>query len=147
MNLVGVTLFFHDKVSRCNFVDKESVIVVEANASNVGAIRGDRDGLDSTHALGELESLFERSINSTPCEHDGCATNLSGNSHLSSVANLDAHDIVGVSDLVGGVVLGGIVDLATTEELLGVGGLIEDNTESSSHVDSLSVGVVVNVLL
>lgn len=45
-----------------------------------------------------------------------------------------------------GDVLGSVVDLTATEELLSVGVGVEDNTESSSHIDGLSVGVEVNVL-
>ena len=39
-----------------------------------------------------------------------------------------------------------VFDLATTEEFLGVGTVIEDDTKSSSHVDSVSHNVEVDVL-
>lgn len=43
--------------------------------------------------------------------------------------------------------LGFLLDFATTEELLGVFLHVENNTESSSHVDSLALFVEVTVLL
>jgi len=51
-----------------------------------------------------------------------------------------------VSILIIGYVLGSVVYLATSEELLSVGGVVEDHTEGSSHVDSLAVRVVEDVL-
>lgn len=42
--------------------------------------------------------------------------------------------------------LGGVVDFTTTEELLGVAGGVKDDTEGSSHVSGLLVGVPVGVL-
>ena len=49
--------------------------------------------------------------------------------------------------LVIGDILGSVSDLTTTEELLGVGLTVEDDTEGGSHVDSLSSAVEVDILL
>jgi hypothetical protein len=46
-----------------------------------------------------------------------------------------------------GDILGSVFDLTATEELLGVRSTVEDDTEGSSHVDSLSSTVEVDVLL
>jgi len=43
-------------------------------------------------------------------------------------------------------VFGSVFNFTTTEELLGVGLLIKNDTEGSSHVDSLSFRVIVDVL-
>ena len=59
-----------------------------------------------------------------------------------------AHDVVSVSIGVIGDILGSVVDLTTTEELLLLGraSVIQDNTESSSHVDDLALTVEMAVL-
>lgn len=48
--------------------------------------------------------------------------------------------------LVVGNVLGSVVDLAATEELLGVGVGVQDDSEGSSHVDGMAMVVEVDVL-
>lgn len=45
-----------------------------------------------------------------------------------------------------GNILSSVVDETTTEELLGVGAVIEDDTEGGGHVDGLAGGVEVDVL-
>ena len=45
-----------------------------------------------------------------------------------------------------GNILGGVVDLTTSEELLGVGTGIKDDTKGGSYVDGLASRVKVNVL-
>lgn len=44
-------------------------------------------------------------------------------------------------------ILGGVLDLATSEELLGVAVLVENDTKGGSHVDGLTLAVPVDVLL
>ena len=49
--------------------------------------------------------------------------------------------------LVIGDILGSVSDFTATKELLGVGSTVKDDTEGSSHVNSLSLAVEVDVLL
>jgi hypothetical protein len=45
-----------------------------------------------------------------------------------------------------GNVLGSVSDLATSEELLGVGGLVKDDSKGSGHVDGIAILVEEDVL-
>ena len=49
--------------------------------------------------------------------------------------------------LVIGDILGSVSDFTPTEKLLGIGSTVKDDTEGSSHVNSLSLAVEVDVLL
>ena len=145
MDLVGVTLLLHDLVARV-VEDVDLMLVVEIDSGNP-AITVDCDGSDTTGALGNLYSLLLLSSACVPGEDGGLGADLAGDSGLALGANTDAHNIIGVMLHVIGNVLGSAVDLTTTEEFLGVGCWVKNDTKSSSHVDCLSTAVEVDVLL
>lgn len=49
-------------------------------------------------------------------------------------------------ELVTGSLLRFVLDFTTSEELLGVFGLVQDDTETSGHIAEVTVGIVVDVL-
>jgi len=54
-------------------------------------------------------------------------------------AEIDGGDVVVVTILIVSSLLGLVLDLTTTEELLGVRVVVKDDTESGGHVDDLTV--------
>jgi len=144
VDLVGVTLRLEDGVTRV-VVDVDLMFVVEIDSGDP-ALSVDCDSSDTTSALGDLDSLLLLTGVGVPGEDGGLGADLTGDSGLSVGADADAHDIIGVMLGVVGNVLGGVVDLATTEECLGVGCSVENDTEGGSHVDGLTLGVPVDVL-
>ena len=145
MDLVGVTLLLHDLVARV-VEDVDLMLVVEIDGSNP-AITVDCDSSDTTGALGDLDSLLLLSGACVPGEDGRLGADLTGNSGLALRADTDAHNIIGVMLHVIGNVLGSGLDLTATEEFLGVGCWVKNDTEGSSHVDSLVIAVEVDVLL
>ena len=122
------------------------MLVVQIDSSDP-AIGVDGDGGDATSALSNLYSLLFLAGAGVPREDGGLGADLAGDSGVATRVNTDAHHIIGVVVLVIGDVLGSVVNLAASEEFLGVGRDVEDDTQGSSHVDSLALVVPVNVLL
>lgn len=122
------------------------MLVVEINGSNP-AVTVDCDSGDTTGALGNLYSLLLLAGASVPGEDGRLGADLAGDSSLALGADTDAHNVISVVVHVVGNIFGRVIDLTTTEELLGVGGDVENDTESSSHVDGLAIAVPVDVLL
>ena len=145
MDLVGVTLLLDDLVAIV-VEDVDLMLVVEIDGADPSIVV-DSDGGDATGALGDLYSLLLLASAGVPGEDGGLGADLTGDGGLTLRADADAHNIIGVMVLVIGDVLGSVVDFTATEELLGVRLAVEDNTESSGHVDGLTVGVPVAVLL
>lgn len=73
-------------------------------------------------------------------------TTLSSDTKVSLGADVDGHDIVSVMILISGDVLGSAVDLATSEEFLGVGRWVENNSKGGSEVGNASALGEVDVL-
>jgi len=145
VNLVSVTLLLHHLVAVV-VEDVHLMLVVQIDSSDP-AFRVDGDGGDATSAFGDLYSLLLLAGASVPGEDGGLGAGLAGDSGVTSGVHTDAHHIIGVVVLVIGDVLGRVLDLTATEELLLVGGDVEDDTEGGSHVDSLVLAVPVHVLL
>ena len=145
VNLVLVTLLLERLIALC--VKHEDMMVVVEVSSRDPAFSVDSDAVDSTRTLSELHSLFLLASAGIPGEDGRLGADLSRDSCGSLGAYLQAHDIVSVMVLVIGDILGSVSDLTTTEELLGVGLTVEDDTEGGSHVDSLSSAVEVDILL
>ena len=145
MDLVSVTLLLHDLVATV-VEDVDLMLVVEIHGSNP-AITVDCDGGDTTGALGNLYSLLLLAGASVPGEDGRLGANLAGNGSLALRADTDAHNVISVVVHVVCDVFRRVFDLTTAEELLGVAGGVENDTESGSHVDSLALAVPVDVLL
>jgi hypothetical protein len=62
------------------------------------------------------------------------------------MVHIQRHDIIGVMVEVIGNLLRFVFDWATSKEGLGVRFLIEDDAEASSHIDDLTIWVVVHIL-
>ena len=146
VDLVGVTLLLGHESASLSVEHVQVMLVVEINGSDEGTALGDGNGGDTSASLGELETVELLTSAGVPGEHDGGGSNLTGDGDLSLGADLDGHDVVGVLVLVVSNLLGGVVDFASTEEFLGVGGNIKNNTNGSSHVSGLLVLVPVHVL-
>ena len=144
MNLVAITLLLED-AGTIVVIDVDLMFVVHIDGADP-AISVDSDGSDSTSARSDLDSLLLLTSAGIPGEDGGLEASLTGDGSLTVGADTDAHNIIGVMVLVICDVLGGVFNFTTTEELLGVGLLIKNDTEGSSHVDSLSFRVIVDVL-
>lgn len=123
------------------------MVVVSIDASDLGAVLVERAGSDSSGSLGELGTALLLSSDGVPGEQNWGGSVLTGDSGVTSVVDLAAEDIVGVSIEVAGRHLGRLLDFAATEELLGVVSVAEDNAECGSHVDGVALAVEVAVLL
>lgn len=145
MDLVCVTLLLEDEVAR-GIEDVGLMLVVHIDGADP-ALSVNGDGSDTTSALGDLDSLLLLACAGIPCEDGWLGAALTGDGSLALWADADAQDIIGVMILVVGDVLGSVFDLTATEEFLGVGLRVKNDTESSGHVDSLAVLVPVDVLL
>ena len=121
------------------------VVVKIDGADHVFSV--DIAGNNTTGALGDLHALLFRSSAGIPGEDGRRSTDLTGNSSVAASVNRDAHNIISVVISVLRAVLGRVLDLTATEELLGVGGNLKDHAESSSHVDGVALVVEVDVLL
>ena len=145
VDLVGITLLLEDGVS-CLIIDVNLMFVVEIDSSD-HALTVERDSDDTTSALGDLNSLLLLTSACVPFENGGAGADLAGDGGLAFGAESYAHNVISVVVRVVGDVLGSAGNLATTEELLGVGWDVQDDTEGGSHVDSVALLVPVGVLL
>ena len=145
VNHVGITLLLENLVALV-VEDVDLMFVVEIHSSNP-AVVVDGASFDTTSALGDLDSLLLLTSARVPGEDGGLGADLSGDGGSACVVYANAHNIIGVMSLVIGDVLGRVVDLTTTEEFLGVGLGVKDDTEGGGHVDSGASVVPVDVLL
>ena len=145
VDLVGVTLLLEDAVA-CRIIAVHLMFVVEIGGGDE-TFSVDGDGIDATGALRDLDT--ERLLTSAgvPSEDGWLGADLTGDSPFSLGAESDGHDVVSVMFLIVSDVLGGVLDLTTTEEFLGVGSVFKDDSEGGSHVDGVTVAVPVAVLL
>jgi len=144
VNLVGITLLLHDLIAIV-VEDVDLMFVVEIHSTDPSLVV-DSDGGDATGTLGNLDSLLLLTGAGVPLEDGGLGADLSGDGGLALGADANAHNIIGVMVLIVGDVLGRGIDLTTTEELLGVGLGVQDDTEGGGHVDGAASGVPVDVL-
>lgn len=144
-DLVLVTLVLEDEVAGA-VVAVDVVIVVEIDSAD-HILGVDVTGSDATSTLGDLHAVLLLTSAGVPGEDARRCTNLAGDGSGASFVDRHAHNIIGVMVGVLSDVLGGVSDLTTTEEFLGVGAVVQDDTESSGHVDSVVLGVEVDVLL
>mmetsp|Transcript_22822 Transcript_22822/g.16141 ORF Transcript_22822/g.16141 Transcript_22822/m.16141 type:complete len:251 (+) Transcript_22822:1353-2105(+) len=146
IDLVGITLSLQARSTGANIKDVDLVFVVKIDTSNKLLVFRDSTSVDSSGTLADLEFLNLLTSLSIPKEERRSGTNLTGKSHLSAAANINGHDVVGVSIFVVSLLLGLVLNFTTAEEALGVSVVIEDNTESSGHIADLAVGVEEDVL-
>ena len=145
MDFVGITLLLEDALTIL-VVDVDLMFVVKINGSDP-AIGIDSASSDTTGTLGNLNSLFLGTSVSIPSEDGRLGTNLTRDGCGAVGADANAHNIIGMVILIIGNILGSVLNFTTTEESLSVGCSVKDNTESSGHVDGLSTGIEVDVLL
>ena len=145
MDFVGITLLLEDALTIL-VVDVDLMFVVKINGSDP-AIGIDSASSDTTGTLGNLNSLFLGTSVSIPSEDGRLGTNLTRDGCGTVGADANAHNIIGMVILIIGNILGSVLNFTTTEESLSVGCSVKDNTESSGHVDGLSTGIEVDVLL
>ena len=145
VDLVGVTLLLEDAVAIL-IIAVDLMFVVEISGSDV-TLTVDGDSVDATSALCDLDTEALLASAGVPSEDGWLGANLTRDSHPSLGAESDGHDVIGVMVLIVGDVLGGAIDLTTTEEFLGVGFVVKDDTKGGSHVDGVTVAVPVEVLL
>lgn len=144
-DLVLVTLVLEDHLTLA-VVAVDVVIVVDINSAD-HVLGVDVASGNTTSALANLHAVFLLACHSAPGEDGGGGTSLAGDSNGLVGVDGNTHDVVGVMVGVLSNVLGGAIDLAATEEFLGVVGVVKDDTESSSHVDGVALSVEVDVLL
>ena len=146
VNLALASLNLSFAVHTVSAVDVDAMVVVEINTSNQTSIHVESNGIDTSGSFGELGSSFLLASAGVPNEDDWDGANLSCGGHFTLIANLEAHDVVGVSILIVGSLLRGVFDLTTSEKLLRVRFLIKNDTKSSSHVASIAIRIEVHVL-
>jgi len=117
------------------------MVVVEIDGSEHGVVFGPADSLDTSCTLLEFVLGDLLTSGGVPDKDSGSGANLARDGKLSVGANINGGDIVVVTILVIASLLGTVLNLTTTEELLGVGVVVKDDTEGSSHVDGLTVHV------
>jgi len=145
VDFVGITLLLEDAVA-LTIIAVHLMFVVEIGGGDV-TFSVDGDGVDATGALCDLDTEALLASAGVPSEDGWLGADLTRDSHLSLGAESDGHDVVGVMVLIVGDVLGGVLDLTTTEEFLGVGFVVKDDTEGGSHVDGVTLAIPVAVLL
>ena len=145
VDLVLVTLVLEDEAARA-VIDHDVVIVVKIDGAD-HVVSVDIAGNNTTGALGDLHTVLLLTSAGIPGEDGRRSTDLTGDSSVAASVDRDAHNIISVVISVLRAVLGRVLDLTATEELLGVGGNLKDHTESSSHVDGIALVVEVDVLL
>ena len=121
------------------------MFVVKIDGSDP-ALGVDGNSLDTTSTLGDLDSLLHVTSAGVPFEDGGLGANLTRDGSGTRFVDSDAHDIIGVVLQVVGDVFGGAFNLTTTEELLGVGRGVQNDTKSGGHVSGLAIAVEVDVL-
>ena len=142
---VGVTLLLEDAVSAVVIAVNLMLVVEIGSADPAISIHG--AGLDTTGTLCNLDALSLLTSAGIPGEDGGLRADLTGDGGGACGVQTEAHNVICVMVLVIGHVLGGRLNLTTTEEFLGVAILVQDNTKGGSHVDSLALTVPVSVLL
>lgn len=145
MDLVGITLLLEDAVTIV-VIDVDLMFVVKIDSADP-AFRVDSDGLDSTSALSDLHSLLLLTGLGIPSEDGRLIASLTRDSSSTVGAHTDAHNIIGMVVHVISDILSRAVNFTTTKEFLGVGLGVKNDTEGSGHVNGLSTGVEVDVLL
>lgn len=143
---VGTTLVRHDEVTTLHVENVDIVVVVEIDASEHGVVLGPTDSLDTSGTLLEFELVLLLTSSGIPNEDSGSGANLARYGKLSVGAQIDGGDIVVVTILIIASLLGAVLNLTTTEELLGVGVVVKDDTKSSGHVNDLTILVNETVL-
>jgi len=145
MDLVGITLLLEDALTIV-VIDVDLMFVVKIDSANP-AIRVDSDGFDSTSTLSDLNSLLLLTSLGIPGEDGRLAAILARDSSSTVGANTGAQNIISMVFHVISDVLSSAINLTATKEFLGVVLVVKNDTKGSSHVDGLSTGVEVDVLL
>jgi len=146
MDLVGVSLSFHDTRATAGVKHMEAVVIGQIDTGNEGIILRDSTCGNSTGALWQLVALLLLSRACVPGEHRGGRANLSSDCGVAVSVHEDAHDIIGVMVLVVCSLFGGVIDFTATKELLGVAFSVEDHTESGGHIDWFVFLVEIDIL-
>jgi len=136
---VGTTLVRHDEVALLHVEYMNIMVVVKINASEHGVVLGPTDGLNTSGTLLEFKFVHLFTSDGVPNEDSGSGADLTGDSHLSVGAQINRGDIVVMTIFIVTSLLGLVGNFTTTEEFLGVGVVVKDDTKSSSHVNDLTV--------
>ena len=143
---VGATLNVPKHLAGANIVESDDVVVGSISSCNSITIRGNGNS-------GNASSVFREGLSANlltglgvPDKDSGALADLTSDSSRSITSNVDVHghDVVAMMVGRGSSLLRFVLDLATTEEPLGVFILVEDDTEASSHIADVTSGVVVD---
>lgn len=143
---VGATLDVPEHLAGADIEEGDDMVVGSISSCNSITISGNSNSGNTSSVSREGLSTDLLTRAGIPDKNSGVLANLTGDtsgSITSSVA-VHGHDVVAVMVLRGSGLLGFVLDLATTEELLGVGRLVKNDTEASSHVADVALRVVVN---
>jgi hypothetical protein len=110
----------------------DGVLVVVADRADVFAVLVEGDGFDGSRVSVLIELGDSLAVGSFPDADDGNFAELAGHDEGSVVVDGEGSDIIVVAD--------GGLGVTSAEELLGVVGFVQDDTEGGSHVNDV-VGV------
>lgn len=144
VNLVGVSLVHKFLLTRGSVEYVDTMVGRHVDTSKLTSVAVEPDALEAISTLVKDSTSLLLSSDSIPDEDHRDRSTLSGDSVVSK--NVDAHDVVVVTVHLTSGFSSTVFNFTSTEEFLGVTLGVEDDTESSGHVDNVSCSVEVNVL-
>jgi len=135
---VRATLHLSLLVTSGGVKNGNSVIVVITQSGNKGTVVIPANSFGASGVSGLLTSGNELTSLGIPNEDSGLLSDLTSGDSLSIGGQSESRDII--------VMLLAVGSNITTEEFLGVVVLVQDDTESGSHVNGITVGIVEQVV-
>ena len=102
VNLALSSLNLSFAIHSVSAVDVDTVVIVEINASNQTSITVESNGIDTSGSFGKFSSSFLLTSAGIPGEDYWGGANLSSGSRSALIADLEAHDVIGVSTVIVG---------------------------------------------
>lgn len=146
IDLVSVSLGLVFLLASGGIEHKDGMVIGHVDGSKLSAVGRDGNALNTTGSLGHDGASHLFTSHGVPGEDEWDGSTLSSNSELTVRRNGEGHDVIVVTVELTVSLSSGIVSLTTSEEALSVRLVVEDNTDSSSHVGSLLLAVEVDVL-